>query len=215
MVVLGCGACTDAILESQHWALGALLFVLLGLLAEGALFTVVTFSRRIETVSPRAFPAAVAAALFSLALLSPLGANVGLAAAALVLLPAAALSLTRNHRFSPALTWVRVAVIVAGGLVGLWGAWPAHRSTAQLLRVATALVRLRAVDGWISQELRSRPDVIPALERELDDDVWDDSALELHAALGGPREYRQAACLRRKTRPSHGPFFDEACAAVK
>lgn len=212
MLILACGACTDALVESRHWWLALMPFLLLGLLTEGAVFAAVTWLRRIESVSPRAFPAAAAGGLFTLSLFS-YGGTLGIAAAPLILLPAAGWSLFRNHRFSPLLTWVRVTILVVGAAVGAWQAWPSHRPVEQLVRTGLYVTRFRVADGWLFEELRNRPDALPELERRASTEDSDNEAvLRLHAALGGSSAFREPICVRWKaSRRGEQASFTELC----
>ena len=211
-LILACGACTDALVDTKFWWLALMAFLLLGLLTEGAVFTVVTWLRRIDSVAPRAFPAAAAGGLFTLGLFS-YGATVGITVAALILLPAACWSLFRNHRFSPLLTWIRVTLIVVGAAVGVWRAWPSHRPVEQLVETGLSVTRFRVTDGWLFEELRSRPDAVPVLElRASSGNIDDGDLLRLHAALGGSSSFREKICVRVKAAPPYRQAsFAELC----
>lgn len=213
-LVLACGACTDALIGAKFWWLGIMPAVLLALIAEGALFTVVTWVRRTESTAPRAVPAAVAAGLFVLLIIIGGGGVLGTTAATVILLGAASWSMFRNHRFSPRLTWLRVAVISAGAVVGSWRAWPTHRSTEDLLDVAIAATRLRATDGWLFNELRARPDAVPELERIAGPRDDDETLLLLHFALNGSSEFRRPKCERWRASPTRTPRLNAACGPV-
>ncbi len=101
-MLLACAACSDALFQSRHWWLGVAPTLFLAMLLEGAVFALITFGRKIDSVSPRAYPAALAGLLLTLSMFT-LGIVVGLALALVVLVPAAGWSLFRNFRFSPAL----------------------------------------------------------------------------------------------------------------
>ena len=208
-MILACGGCTDALIETKVWEVGLLPALLLGLLAEGALFAVVTWVRRMESTSPRAVPAAISSGLFVLALFTGAGAVLGATVAALILLGAAGWSLSRNYRFSPPLTWLRVAVLGVAVVVGSWRAWPGHRATGDLLAIALVATPLRATDGWLFDELRSRPDSVPGLERLAEGPRKGDEALvQLHFTLNGSHEFRRATCERWRIT---SPRLAEAC----
>jgi hypothetical protein len=191
-MLLACAACSDALFQSRHWWLGAAPMLFLTLLLEGAVFALITWGMRIESVSPRAYPAALAALLLTLSMFT-LGIVVGLALALVVLVPAAAWSLFRNFRFSPALTVARVVILSAGLVIGFWRAWPAHRDADDLLDIARTTARFRMLDSWIIEELRHRPEAVSALEQHIS--KWPEgSTLELHATLGGSPEFRRPHC---------------------
>ncbi len=183
--VLACGACSDALVDTKVWWLALTPLLVLGLLAEGGVFALVTWLRRIDSVSPRAFPAAAAMAVLVLVLFGGGGFLVGLSAVAFILLPAAGWSLFRNYGFAPALTWVRVGLICLGLCAGLWRAWPTHRDTDQLLDVAIVATRFHLADGWIIDELRRRPQSVSALNRFAVAGRDDAAVARLREILGG------------------------------
>ena len=197
-MLLACAACSDALFQSRHWWLGVAPTLFLAMLLEGAVFALITFGRKIDSVSPRAYPAALAGLLLTLSMFT-LGIVVGLALALVVLVPAAGWSLFRNFRFSPALTVARVVILSAGLLIGFWRAWPAHRNADDLLEIARTAARFRVFDSWIIEELRDRPEAVSALESRVSESP-EASMLELHAALGGPVDFRRPHCeqLQRK-----------------
>jgi hypothetical protein len=193
-MLLACGACSDALLESRHWWLGGAPVLFLTLLVEGAVFGLVTWAMKLRSVAPRVHATVYARLLLTLSMFL-VGMGLGLAFALLVLIPAAFWSLFRNFRGSPVLTSARVAILCAALGAGLWEAWPSHRSVDHLLDVAITAARLRVVDSWIVDELRHRPGPVSELERRVSESP-EASMLELHAALRGPPEFRRTYCER-------------------
>lgn len=207
--LLACSACTDAILESRHWWLAVAPSLFLALLLEGAVFALITFGLRMESVSPRAFPAAFAA-LILLSSVFVAGLSAGLALSGAVLLLAAAWSVRRNFRFSRALTAVRVAILATGLAAGLWKAWPSHRSVDDMLDTALYVARFRITEGWIIDELRTRSETVTELERRVSRSP-DTAGLQLHAALGGAPEFRQGNCQRLRSTRASDPEVQRIC----
>lgn len=174
------------------------------------MFGLITFGLRMESASPRAFPAALAGLILLLSMFVA-GLSAGLALSGAVLLLAAAWSLRRNFRFSRALTAVRVVILATGLLAGLWKAWPSHRSVDGMLDTAIYVARFRITDGWIIDELRTRSETVTELERRVSSSP-DTAALQLHAALGGSIEFRQANCQRLKSARPSDPEVRRICA---
>ena len=193
-MLFACGVCSDSLFESRHWWLGAAPIMFLTLLVEGAVFALIAWGMKLKSASPRTHVTALAGLLLTLSMFV-VGMSFGLASALLVLVPAAAWSLFRNFRISPAMTAVRIAILSVALAAGVWRAWPSHRDADGLLDVAITASQFRIVDSWIVDELRRRPGTVSALERRVVE-APEASMLELHTALGGPPEFRRSHCER-------------------
>lgn len=194
-LMLACSACSDAIWDFQAWWAPAFGPLFLGFCAEGV---ACTFLRRRARTHRRV---EAALAFLALVVLIVVGGGVllGLAVACAVLLFGLARSMIVDSSFPPTVTAARIGVIMLGLSAGLWRAWPSHRTTGELLEGAAYVSRFPLGDGWMIDELRSRPDALKALAFDLTH--GNETHVILHARLGGPPADRADACARLKLSP--------------
>jgi hypothetical protein len=189
---------------SAWWAPSVAHWLLLGLLVEAVLFALWRHVAHLTTHWSRRSFTVVALALGIVFLGLGAGVTLSLSVFEVVMLLAMGLSVARNRGLDPRIARVRVGVLVVFFGLGLWNGRPAHRDLSELITTATTVVPLHlSSERWLFEELRRRPDALPALEASFGQ--ASESRLELHAMLGGQPEARARACKELAPHPRLPP----------
>lgn len=182
MAPLACGACTDALMESHFWWLTSAGPIVLALALEGLAFSAFCLARNVPPKAARHWVFAACGGLLVLALFSGAGMRLGLAAVSVVAALGLLVSVRANRALPSGVNAARVGLLAAGVVLGLWNAWPSHRSTEHLLDVGAYVMRFKKGDGWVFDELRARPEAIELLDSSLSTGDRD-GLVELRALL--------------------------------
>jgi hypothetical protein len=193
-VVLACNFCSEAVFLTRFWWAPVAGALLLGLLADAALFGLYRFRTGVTEHRTRKYFVPLALVAWGAIFMSGGGMTQALFALEAVMLVATGYSLVRNRTFGLRLAAARVGVMSTFVLLGLWGARPEHRDMEELIRTGTYVMRFHLpTDLWLFEELRRRPESVPAIEASFTGS-HPELALALHAVVGGPVSSRAKGC---------------------